>query len=164
MRREESPDGGAAFAVGRLADAPRLVARHPRLKPAFDFIAAHDLSALPAGRYGIAGDDGYALVQEVELKPVADGRLELHRDYVDIQVPLDGPETFGLAAVSPPAFAAADWDARDVVFLDAPKETVTVRPGEFVLLFPLRGAHAPCLTDGLRRRIRKLVVKVRAAL
>ncbi len=155
-------DDGAAVVHDRIENASRHFGRNRLLRQAFDFIRTHDLANLPTGRYEIAGDDGYALVQELDLKPVSEGRLELHRDYIDIQMPVDGTEAFGLATPPPRVLSEAKWDGRDIVFFDAPMKTVTVKPGEFIMLFPLRGAHAPCLTDGPARRIRKLVVKVRA--
>ena len=161
MRNLNSADGGEAFVHDRIENASRHFAGDGLLERAFDFIRAHDLASLPTGRYEIVGDDCYALLQDVDLKPVAEGRLELHRDYIDIQAPVSGPETFGLAHPSPRMLSASRWDGRDIVFFDAPRETVTVRPGEFIVFFPLRDAHAPCLTDGPSRRIRKLVVKVR---
>lgn len=155
-------DDGEAIVHDRIDQAPRHFARNRLLKQAFDFIRTHDLASVPIGRYAIAGDDCYALVQELDLKPLAEGRLELHRDYIDIQLPIDGSETFGLANPPPRVLSEARWDGRDIVFFDAPMKTVTVKPGEFIMMFPLRGAHAPCLTDGPSRRIRKLVIKVRA--
>ena len=47
----------------------------------------------PAGRYEIDGDRLYAMVQSYNLHPVRPEKLEIHRNYVDIQLLLAGRET-----------------------------------------------------------------------
>lgn len=158
------PDGvESPHVVDRIENASAYCSRHALFGKAFEFVRSHDLRRLPVGRYEIAGADCYAMMQEIPLKSVAEGRYEFHRDYFDIQLPVDGEETYGLVETPNSVLDAARWDEKDILFFDAPMKTVTVRPGEFVMLAPLTGAHAPCLTEGGPRKVRKLVIKVRAA-
>lgn len=148
--------------VDRLENASRYCSGNKLFERAFEFVRTHDLATLPVGRYEIVGDDCYAMVQEPMLKPLSEGRYELHREYFDIQVPISCEEVFGLVETPSDILAAATWDGRDILFFDAPMNPVTVKPGEFVILAPLTGAHAPCLTARTPQKLKKLVIKVRA--
>lgn len=151
------------FYVGRIADCDRIAARHPRLAQAFAFLKRPDLAALPPGRYDLDGDNLWATVQDVALKPFGDTQhAEIHHTYIDIQAPLTGPETIGLLALAPDAAAKVPYDAaRDVGFLDVATRPTTLVPGDFAVLMPPCGAHAPgCSLDGART-VRKLIIKIR---
>ena len=148
--------------VDKVENASRYYSRNPFFEKAFEFVRTHDLNRLAIGRYEIAGADCYAFVQEASLKTVADiGRYEAHRKYIDIQMPLDGNEVFGLADTPDEVIANAPWAKKDIVFFNAPMNKVTVKPGEFAMFFPSKGGHAPGLTEGAPCKIRKLVIKVR---
>ena len=155
---------------GRISDTAELEKVHPRLKTAFDFLRRKDLATLACGTYelerGATGEKAavFAMVQEVDLKAVVPGpqRLEVHGKYIDVQAPLSAEETFGFAVFDPsrPDF---QFDAeKDAGFVDLPCELKTLRPGEFAVFMPPRGAHASCLSLDGPRRIRKVVVKVLA--
>ncbi len=136
----------------------------PAFRAAFEFLAAADLAALPLGRHEVRGDEVYAVVQEADLKPWAEGRWEGHRRYADIQLVLSGAEVMGFRAVDglteDPAY---DPQADLVFFREADGQRVLVRAGEFAVFFP-QDAHRPCMQseDGAQH-IRKVVVKVRVA-
>ena len=53
-----------------------------------DYILQHDFSRLMAGRITLDGDDLFINLDEVELKPKEEQRLEFHKGYIDVQVPL----------------------------------------------------------------------------
>ena len=155
---------------GKVSDTAELEKTHPRLKKAFDFLRRKDLDTLACGTYELeAGAPGekaavFAMVQELDLKPAAPGpqRVEAHGRYIDVQAPRSAAETFGVAELDPtrPDFP---FDAgKDIGFIDLPCELKTVKPGEFAVFMPPRGAHAPCLSLDGPRRIRKVVVKVLA--
>jgi len=147
------------YVTGAVADGSRFAA-NSRLKKAFAFLQRPDLATLPVGRYEIDGEDVFALVQECALKPVAEMKVEAHRKYIDIQVPLSGPETFGVGRLSEANYALPFDDAKDLGFYDQKLETITVQPGSFVMFVPPHAAHGPCCTTGTPRIIKKVVVKV----
>ena len=102
----------------------------------------------------------FALVQECDLKPVSEMKIEAHRRYIDIQSPLTGPEAYGVGRLSD-ANMALPFDAeKDIGFYEQPMDVVVVNPGEFMMFRPPYGAHGPsCSIDG-PRRISKIVIKV----
>lgn len=155
--------------LGRIADADRYVGLHPGFAAAFEFLRRPDLAALPLGDYVLdATPDAKgrplvkAMVQEAPLRPAVGDvqHAEAHGEYIDIQSPLSGPETFGLATIAAddPDYA---FDAvRDVGFKDVPCRLETLAPGDFAIFFPPCGAHAPCLSRDGAVKIRKVVVKI----
>ena len=149
------------YLVGTLADTAAVERLNPWFAKAFAFLRRDDLATLPPGRYEIAGDDCYAMVNETSLKPVGEGRCEAHAKYIDIQAPLSGPETLGVAVTPAEALDGAFANG-DCVFPDVPFATIDLVPGEFAVFFPPDDAHAPCLTRGDPGGVhRKVVVKVR---
>ena len=149
---------------GRIADGDKYEGLHPRFKKAFAWLRETDLGSLTAGRHAIDGDDIYANVMpEAALEPyAADATMEAHRRYIDVQVPVSGPETYGYV-YDDRGQTAADFNVKDdyILFRNPAMRPITVEPGGFVAFFPPGGAHAPNRTEGPKRTIRKLVVKVR---
>ena len=149
--------------VGELTDRAALCALGPRFRLVADFIAKTDLSALPLGRQVIEDGAVWANVDAATLVPASERRTEWHVRYADIQIPLVAPETIGIAELEPEARATGFDAARDIGFCDrTPMRSVTLRPGQFAVIFPPLG-HAPaCIADAAApTAVRKVVVKVR---
>ena len=101
--KKETPPAATAtetlpvFFTGRIADSAKYEGYHPRFAKAFAFMRRPDLASLKPGRYEIDGDNMWAMIQEAKLTPFGDvQRTEVHGKYIDIQAPLDGPETIGI--------------------------------------------------------------------
>lgn len=146
---------------GKIAEAAKYESLHPRFAKAFEFLRRPDLAELSCGRYEIDGSNCWAMVQKVLLKPFADeNQYEVHRAFIDIQAPISGSETIGIANPDPKVFDGFNT-AKDYVLFKAKGEPWTLKPGEFAIFFPGNGAHAPGLSSDGPRTIRKLVIKVR---
>ena len=105
------------------------------------------------------GDNLFINLDEVELKGKEAQRLEFHKNYIDIQVPLLQDETMGWTALSDLGEPDIAYNPeRDCGFYtqDA-KEYFNVKPGQFTIFFP-EDAHAPIIGKGKQR---KLVGKIR---
>ena len=152
--------GNDAFERGTIETCEAFAKGDARLEKAFAFLRRADLQSLAVGRHEIDGDMVFALVQECDLKPVSEMKIEAHRRYIDIQSPLTGPEAYGVGRLSD-ANMALPFDAeKDIGFYEQPMDVVVVNPGEFMMFRPPYGAHGPsCSIDG-PRRIRKIVIKV----
>jgi YhcH/YjgK/YiaL family protein len=87
--------------------------------------------------------------------------LEVHRASFDIQIPLSGEETYGLAEFDSAAAGSFD-EAKDIGFYDQKVVPVTLNPGEFAIFYPRTCAHAPACSLSGPRRIRKIIVKVKS--
>ncbi|MEJ5197314.1 MAG: YhcH/YjgK/YiaL family protein [Anaerolineae bacterium] len=142
-----------------IPNANRYLSLNPGFAAAFVFLARPDLRELPAGRYEIEGDRVYALVQrQAGRKPEA-GKLEAHKNYIDIQVVLAGVDTMGWRPTASCQEVAVPYNAeKDVMlFADRPTAWVAVGPDEFAIFFP-EDAHLPMISDG---ELHKVVLKVR---
>ena len=149
--------------VDKIADSEKYVNLNPLFTKAFAFLKRPDLAALPPGRYDIDGNRCWANVQETVLMPLAERKLEAHRRFIDIQAPITGPETIGLAELNAAAQALPFDVENDYVLYAGPSKPVTLNVGDFAIFFPPLGAHAPCCcVPGGPEKIKKVVVKVAA--
>ena len=147
---------------GKLAESGNYLGINPLFEKAFAFLKRPDLATLPPGRQEIDGDRCWANVIDATLKPCATCKLEAHRRYIDIQMPVTGPEVIGIAEMDAAACALPFNEKDDYVLYEGPSEPVTLQPGEFAIFLP-SGAHAPCgRASGGPEKIRKVVVKVMA--
>lgn len=132
----------------------------PRMKKAFELIASRDWTTVEPGIHELDGRDIYVNVMERELKLKPDAKLEVHNEYIDIQVLITGrEESFGWSERKDLRQPLGEFDAeKDIqLFDDVPQTYYTLRPGQFTVLFPEDG-HAPMVGEG---RVRKIIVKVR---
>ncbi len=160
---EATPGLQSPHIRGRIAECAKYESLHPRFAKAFEFMRRPDLAELPCGRYEIDSSNCWAMVSEVALKPIADeNQYEVHRAFIDIQSPISGNETIGVAKPDPKVFEGFNT-TKDYVLFKAKGEPWTLEPGEFAIFFPENGAHAPGLSSDASRKIRKLVIKVRAS-
>lgn len=141
-----------------IDNGARYYALHPRLSRVFDFLRTADIKALEPGRHDIDGDNLYVNVSELELRPLDAAHLEAHNRYIDVQVVVEGEETFGWSKRKECTTPEGEFDTeRDIIFYgDVPQTFYTVREGQFTILYP-EDAHAPMLGNG---NVKKLIFKV----
>ena len=131
----------------------------PRMRKAFELIASTDWTKIEPGIHELDGKEIYVNVMERELKQMRDAKLEVHNDYIDIQVLVSGQsETFGWSERKDLRKPQGAFNAeKDIQFFDdEPQTYYTLRPGQFTVLFP-EDAHAPMVGEG---SVRKIIVKV----
>lgn len=157
MRKEDG-----VYIKDSLANAAAYAGLGKNFKKAIEFLARKGLKTLPNGRYELDGENAYAMVQEATLKSWGLGCPEVHHEYFDIQIPLSGEEIIGVGRFDPATLGDFD-EEKDVGFYDGVAvEPLTLRPGEFAILYPNTCAHAPCCSeDAAGKPIRKIVIKVR---
>ncbi len=141
-----------------IQQANRYLALNPNFAAAFAFLSRPNLRELPVGRYEIDGDRVYALVQRQPGRKPDAGKLEAHRNYIDVQVVLGGVDTMGWRPTAACQEIATPYNPeKDVMlFTDRPTAWVAVGPGEFAIFFPA-DAHLPMIADG---ELHKVVLKV----
>lgn len=96
--------------------------------------------------------------EEPALLPREKVRLEAHRKYIDIHVPLKGTETMGWAPVSAMKHPNGEYDSdNDIMFFgDSAHSLLHVKVGQIAIFFP-EDAHAPNIGLGNHK---KLCIKV----
>ena len=151
--------------TGRISESAECCSLHPLFEKAFEFLKRPDIADLPPGRYDIDGERCWASIQEAELKPLAERKLEAHRKYIDIQSPLTGAECIGLAEMDAAAQSLPFDEEKDFVLYEGEAKPVVLEPGDFAIFFPPLGAHAPCcIAPNGPQKIKKVGVKIRAKL
>ncbi len=145
--------------IAKLTDSQRYEPLHPLFKTAFDYIKQHDLLNAELGRIELQGDELFINNVEATLVEKSAQPLEVHRQYIDIHVPLDGTEIVGWKALCDTATSREAFDVEnDFALYDEPATTYTeLHTGEFLIVYP-EDAHAPIIGNG---KLRKLIVKVR---
>ena len=131
---------------------------NPHFAKAIEFIKGNDLSKLPLGRNEICGDLVYANVMEAQPKSKEEARLEIHRHYIDIQIPVSGDEVMGYTPLNElpvPDYVESDDAALYPAGLAA-RDYFNVKNDQFVIFFPQDG-HAPAITQVA---LKKVVLKV----
>ena len=142
-----------------LTNATTYEKLHPGFSAGFHFLRHADLATMAQGRYAIDGDRIYAMVQEYDTKPLAEGLLEVHTRYIDIQYLVTGEELIGYAPLSKQIIRTPYDKDRDIAFLEGAAEPLRLQQGQIAIFYP-HDAHMPGRTTGAPAHVRKVVVKV----
>lgn len=132
---------------------------NPHYAAAMQYIMENDLNALENGKHVIDGDNLFVNIVDSQMKTMEEAKLEVHDKYIDIQIPLSGPETFGVRDRSACVKPIGEMDpAKDILFFeDEFDEVLEAGIGQVVTFAPC-DAHAPLIGEGT---IHKAIFKVK---
>ncbi len=132
----------------------------PGLKEFMKFYNENDLEELPACKIYLDGKDLFVNINDFKGKEESKCRMEAHRDYLDIQIPLGDDEIMGWKAQVDCQEITQEYDeGKDVEFYaDQATAKFVVPKGHFAVFFP-SDAHQPGIAPG--KEYRKLIVKAR---
>lgn len=132
-----------------------------RIQAAFAYLQSTDLENAAPGKVEIDGDRVFALIQEYNTKPRAQGFWEAHRQYLDVQYVVKGLEHMGFANLE--QLTAGVYDAsKDFLPLDGVGSFVLLPAGMFTIFMPQDG-HMPGIAVNEPQPVKKVVVKVAIA-
>lgn len=139
----------------------------PKLTAVIAEVLQRIASPLEDGRYDLQGDSAFFLVMSDHTQLLAHRKSECHRRYLDVQLLLEGTETFGYG-IMPFAGLDEDYlDEKDLAFseqLQGEERFVTIRAGEFIVFYPGE-PHRPLVAAyDDPAPVRKVVIKVDKAL
>jgi YhcH/YjgK/YiaL family protein len=146
--------------LDQLENAAAYYTFHPRLERGLRYLQTMDLEHLAPGRYDIASDQVFALVQEYDTKPLAEGFWEAHEKYIDIQYVVAGRENMGYAPLGSLQESERNGDL-DLIKLEGQGQFVVLNQGSFVVMAP-PDAHMPGMAIDGPQLVKKVVVKVLA--
>ena len=135
--------------ISNLQNSNRIELLHPLFKQLFDYIKSHDLLHTPCGRIELDGDNLFINNVNPTCVKESEQVLEVHRDYIDIHILLEGKERIGKQAYQKEGDCA--------LYSDIPTVFVDLLPGQFAIVYP-EDPHAPVIGEG---KIRKLIAKVK---
>lgn len=145
--------------IDTLDNLGRYVGLNALFADVVEFIKNKDLESMEPGKYVINGNDLFVNIDIAKGKTQDEAVLETHREMIDIQIPLDGPETYGYTPLCD--LPEYEYNAeKDITKYGntAAQTYVTLKPGQMVIFFPQDG-HAPCISENAA--IKKAIFKVR---
>ena len=145
--------------VDTLKNFEQYVAVNPLFADVLKFMKENDLNTLEEGKHFIKDKDLFVNITTAKGKTEDEAVFETHKKMLDIQIPLDAPETYGYIPLEdmPEAEYNAEKDVTKYPGLKG-ETLVNCKPGEFAVFFPQDG-HQPCIGNG---PIRKAIFKVKA--
>ena len=143
--------------IDSLSHISDYASLNPLFPRAFDFLLSTDLQSLELGKNVLEPDRLIVNVVQTSPKPIEEAKLETHRDFIDIQVPLSGNETMGYTSAD--RLPDAPYDPADDIsfYPGAADDYFTIHPGQFAIFFPSDG-HAPAISPS---GVKKIIIKVR---
>lgn len=145
--------------IDRLENFGKYTSLHPMFKKVADFLSSTDLKNVEYGGIELEGKNLFVKVAQTKPKTKEEGKLESHKLYIDIQIPLSDKEIMGHTMTANCKSVLTPYDeSKDVMFFDGLAENyINVHPGMFAIFFP-QDAHAPEISDN---GVKKMVIKIR---
>ena len=145
--------------IDTLDNFGKYVALNPLFADVEKFIKENNLAAMETGKYPIKDSELFVNITTAKSKEPEEAVLETHIKMIDIQIPLDVPETYGYTPLCdlPEAEYNAEKDITKYPDLMA-ESFVDCQPGMFAIFFPQDG-HAPCIS--MAPEIKKAIFKVK---
>jgi YhcH/YjgK/YiaL family protein len=114
-----------------------------------------------AGKYKVDGEELFYVVNEYETKPIEEGRLEIHRKYLDIQYIVSGEECIGAAPLER-LLEETPYDGHNDLALyhyDPTMSKLHLKQGMFAIFWP-NEPHMPGRSIDKIEKVKKIVVKI----
>lgn len=145
--------------VSNLQNSGRIEFLHPMFKQLFDYVKSHDLLHTDCGRIELDGDRLFINNVNPVCVKASEQVLEVHHDYIDIHILLEGKERIGWKAIEDVNQLKQEYqkEVDCALYSDIPTTFVDLLPGQFVIVYP-EDPHAPVIGEG---KIRKLIAKVK---
>jgi YhcH/YjgK/YiaL family protein len=146
--------------IDTLENLKYYIPLNPMFADVVKFIEENDLLKLEAGKHEIKGKDLFVNIINQKGKTVDEAVMETHRNMLDIQIPLDGDETYGYMPLGDIAVKAEYNAEKDLTkYPEQPSSTfVNCHPGMFAMFLPQDG-HTPCISKA--SEFKKAVFKVK---
>lgn len=131
---------------------------HPNLDTAIDYLQTHDLSSLPMGKNIIDGENVFVSIVNETLRTPEEASYEYHRLYADIQINIEGEESWEFSTEGTKDSFDVD---RDLGFASCTTYIKgDLRENRFAIFLPCE-FHKPTLVYGTCTQVKKAIVKVK---
>ncbi|MGE4485469.1 MAG: YhcH/YjgK/YiaL family protein [Oscillospiraceae bacterium] len=142
--------------VDRIEGLDKYNGSIPNLSDALKFIN-ENINAKP-GKYVF--ENGFAIVQAGTTIPADSGMFEIHREYLDLQVLLEGNEYILWNRVEKMTLADEYDPEKDKLALKGEGSILEMQPGMCCILFP-SDAHKGGRHIGLPLKYKKIIIKLK---
>ncbi|GLR73839.1 YhcH/YjgK/YiaL family protein [Aliivibrio sifiae] len=150
---------------GKWSDDIQGAALHPVIIEIIQKVKEQTIENTEIGNYPLPDESVYFIVNDkTELKE--NRRSEIHHKYLDVQLILEGSETFGYSEY--PLLSIEDdyLEKKDIAFSNdvQDEQFVTLEAGEFIIFNP-KQPHRPLVAvNDKPAAVKKLIIKVNSAL
>ena len=138
-----------------------VVGLHPLLKKAAEEMKRLRDADAPVGRYEIVGDELFINVMFSQTNVYENCLFENHKEYIDVQMMLDGEEEIGYAPEE--TLTVKTPYTTDVAFfyMSEPTQKVRISRDIACIILPPE-PHAPGMAvDNTPKRVKKMVAKIK---
>ena len=146
--------------IDKLSNSHLYSGLGERINKAFVYLEETDFSKTELGRYDIDGDNIFALVNEYNTKDESEGKLETHKNYLDVQFVAKGKELMGYAPLANQKKIVPYDEQNDITFFEGDKSFTLVEEGMFAIFFPV-DVHMPGIKLREPELVKKIVIKVK---
>ncbi|HGY9176857.1 TPA: N-acetylneuraminate anomerase [Escherichia coli] len=138
---------------------------HPALQDALTLALAARPQEKAPGRYELQGDNIFMNVMTFNTQSPVEKKAELHEQYIDIQLLLNGEERilFGMAGTARQCEEFHHEDDYQLCSAIENEQAIILKPGMFAVFMPGEPQKPGCVV-GEPGEIKKVVVKVKADL
>ena len=138
---------------------------HPALQDALTLALAARPQEKAPGRYELQGDNIFMNVMTFNTQSPVEKKAELHEQYIDIQLLLNGEERilFGMAGTARQCEEFHHEDDYQLCSAIENEQAIILKPGMFAVFLPGE-PHKPGGVVGEPGEIKKVVVKIKADL
>ena len=144
---------------GNLKGIKTLENFKENIKQGLEFALKNDLANLKAGKIQL-NEKNYANVDEYYTKEF--GEFEAHRDYIDIQIMIEGSEIIEVTKLANCANSRGYIKEKDIEFFEnctGEIEKIVLKENDFVILEP-NDAHKPQIQIEKSKKVKKIVLKI----
>ncbi|MGL1890033.1 MAG: YhcH/YjgK/YiaL family protein [Spirochaetaceae bacterium] len=128
---------------------------------ALNYMKDMDFNKLKPGKYEIDGDKVFVMLFEYETKDSIDCVYESHKNYIDIQLLVEGDELFRVLPFNNQEIKEEYNKDNDIEFFKLSEGyNFHLKNGYFVLVMPGE-LHTPALLYNQKSMVKKLVFKIR---
>ncbi len=148
--------------MGMVSELERYSDCIPHYAAVKKFLEDNDLGSLEKGKHPVDSDNAYVLIQEYETKNDQDLPWEAHRNYIDLQIMLQGEECIGYAPIEQLAVMEPYNGEKDAVLFakEGVGSRLFLKNSMFCIFFPEDG-HKPGCFRKSPKNVRKAVLKIR---
>ncbi|MFC1233885.1 YhcH/YjgK/YiaL family protein [Vibrio sp. F74] len=147
--------------IGNLDNLALSSQLHPIVKDILNTVADMiQRNELPDGKHYLQ-EDIFLFTAEVDTETLEMRRSEIHNDFMDIQILLDGEERFGYSYKGYETVTENQLDNNDIAFVDdvIDEKYVNLTSGDFIIFYPNQ-PHRPMICVDTPKAIKKMVVKI----
>lgn len=132
---------------------------HPHFADVAKFLKTNRLKEIGEGKHLVNNNGAFVIISTYESKPIENCITEAHLKYIDIQIPISGLESIGVA--SKVECEQLDFlEEKDFIKLKGEVSVLRLSPKHFAILFP-DDAHTPQICYNNKPEIiKKAVFKI----